>query len=60
MTEEQKARRKEYRREWRRKHPEKIREYYLTRLRNAALKEILAKRSAENTDNSPEEVSGDA
>ena len=52
MTEEEKQHRREYKREWARQHPEKLREYRKNQLRRAALAVILAERQEEESDSS--------
>ena len=42
MDEEKRARRNQYRREWARRHPEKIQTYRRDHLRRAALADFLA------------------
>lgn len=44
MTEDQKERRNAYRREWAKRHPDRIREYRRTQLRRIGLAMILAER----------------
>lgn len=47
MTEEQRAKRREYRRQWAKDHPDTIRQYRQDRLRRQALAAILAERKME-------------
>lgn len=46
MTEEQKARRKEYQKQWARAHPERLRVYRRNLLRRRALADLVKERAA--------------